>query len=319
MLSNLVHPQPIPSHRIPAKWFIYALLMSLLLTMTACSWFGGGKKTDEEREKARRLTEKQLYEKVQELLDEERFDLAVRNLQLLESRFPFGVYADQAQLEIVYAYYQNGDEQEAIAAADRFLRLHPDHRDADYAWYMKGLANYSLKPGVLSRFSATDHALRDVEPARQSFREFQAFLQRFPESPYAADARVRMVFIKDVLARNELVVANYYLKRKAYTAAINRAKGVILSHQNTQAIPDALALLAFSYYQLGLDQLAEGNLEVLKANYADHPSFDEAGVFRYSEVKSKASRSWLNRLSVGLLDAPKVPKFDSRKHYAAKR
>lgn len=318
MLSNVQYSRSKSASSVPVKWLVYGLALSLLLTMTACSWFGGGKKTDEEREKARQLTEKQLYERVQELLDDERFDLAVRNLQLLESRFPFGVYADQSQLEIIYAYYQNGDEEEAIAAADRFLRLHSDHHDADYAWYMKGLSNYSLKPGLFSRFSKTDHAMRDVEPARQSFREFQQFLQRFPDSPYAADARVRMVYIKDVLARNELVVANYYLKRKAYTAAINRAKGVVLSHQNTQAVPDALALLAFSYYQLGLDQLAEGNLAVLKANYADHPSFDGDGEFRYREVKSKATRSWLNRVSVGLLDAPKAPKFDSRKHYSAK-
>ena len=142
---------------------------------------------------------------MQSLLDKESFDLAVKNLQLLESRFPFGTYAEQSQLEIIYAYYRNNEEDSAIAAAERFIRLHANHPEVDYAWYMRGLANYSLKPGLLSRFYQSDKAQRDVASAERSFREFERFIQRYPDSLYAADARARMLYIKYVLARHELL------------------------------------------------------------------------------------------------------------------
>jgi outer membrane protein assembly factor BamD len=294
------------------KLTTYGVFATLIVLLAGCSIFGDKDKTDEEREKARLLSEQQLYERVQEYLDDEKFDLAVKNLQLLESRFPFGVYADQSQLEIVYAYYRNNDEDAAIAAADRFLRLHPRHPDADYAWYMKGLANYSLAPGLLSRFYEADQSARDVASARRSFREFQEFLRRYPDSVYAADARVRMVNIKDVLARHELVVANYYVKRRAYTAAINRAKAVVEQYQKTEAVADAFALLVFSYHRLGLADLVDDNLAVLQANFPNHPSLDANGDYRYDADFDLNRRSWLNRLSLGLIDAPRAPIFDTR-------
>lgn len=292
---------------------VLAAVLALLTVLGGCSLFGGGKDKDEEREKARLLSEQQLYDRVQDLLDDESFDLAVKNLQLLESRFPFGIYAEQSQLEIIYAYYRNGDEDASIAAADRFLRLHPAHPDADYAWYMKGLANYSLKPGLLSRFYDTDYAARDVESARRSFREFQEFLRRYPDSPYAADARVRMVHIKHVLARHELVVANYYVKRRAYSAAISRARDVIENYQNSDAVADAFALLVYCYYEMDLPELAESNLAVLQTNFPEHPALDQSGEYKYAENFDRDRRSLLNRVSFGLIDAPRAPVFDSRK------
>ncbi len=290
------------------------IFVGMLTAIGGCSLFGGDSKSEkeQEREKTRLLTERQLYERVQDLLDDESYELSVKNLQLLESRFPFGVYADQSQLEIIYAYYRSGDEDAAIAAAERFLRLHPDHRDADYAWYMKGLANYSLAPGLFSRFYSLDAATKDVEPARQSFREFQEFLWRYPDSPYAADAQVRMIYIKHVLARHELVVANYYVKRRAYVAAINRAKVVLEDFQNTKAVADALALMAYCYYELELPDFAEDNITVLKQNFPSHPSLDRRGEYRYAANFDFEQKSWLNRLSFGLIDAPRAPVFDNR-------
>ncbi|NNL57419.1 MAG: outer membrane protein assembly factor BamD, partial [Pseudomonadales bacterium] len=257
------------------------LLAATLLLLAGCALFGDNKEDEAERDKTRALTETQLYERVQELLDDKSYDLAVRNLQLLESRFPFGAYAEQAQLEIIYAYHKSGDDDAAVAAAERFLRLHPDHPDADYAWYMKGLANYTLKPGLLARFYKPDYAARDVAPARHSFREFQQFLRRYPDSPYAADARARMVHIKQVLARHEMSVANYYIKRYAYVAAINRAKTVLEQYPRTEATADALALLAFAYSRTGLPELAEKNIALLKLNFPQHASFNPQGEFRY--------------------------------------
>lgn len=288
----------------------FLLLPSLMVGLTSCGIFGD---SDDEREKTKILTEAQLYERVQELLDEKNYTLAVENLQLLESRFPFGVYADQAQLEIIYAYYKSGDEDAAIAAAERFLRLHPEHPDADYAWYMKGLANYILKPGLLARFAETDFAARDVQPAKISFREFEQFLIYFPDSPYAADARVRMINIKETLARHEIVVANYYIKRRAYNAAINRAKNALEEFSSTKAVGDALAVLAYCYYQTDLPELAEKQVAVLKLNFPDHQSFDEEGEFKYGEDYDAYEKSLLNRISLGFLDAPRPPVFDSRR------
>ena len=149
----------------------------LFLIISSCSIFDD----DNNKDKSNLLTEGQLYEQIQNLLNNNSYDLAIQNLQLLESRFPFGSYADQAQLDIIYAYYKNNDEGATITAAERFISLHPSHPDVDYAWYMKGLANYSLKPGLLSRFYQADKASKDVESARNSFKEFSDFLYRYPK------------------------------------------------------------------------------------------------------------------------------------------
>ena len=289
-----------------------ALGIVLVLGLSGCGIFGSDGK-DEEREEAKLLTEKQLYEKVQELLDDERFELAVKNLQLLESRFPFGAYATQSQLEIIYAYFRNGEEEGAISAAERFLRLHPRHRDADYAWYMKGLANYPLEPGMLNRFYESDFAARDVSSARQSFREFQEFLRLYPESPYAADARARMIHIRHILARHEVIVANYYIKRRAYTAAVARAQSVVEHYQGSEAVSDALAVLAYCYGAMGLEAEAERAVAILDENYPEHEVLTAGGEFRYPMEFDAGKRSLTNRLSLGLLDAPRAPQFDSRR------
>lgn len=291
------------------KRILQFLMIILLVDLAGCSIF----RDDDEREKTRILTEGQLYERIQEMLDDKTYDLAVENLQLLESRFPFGVYAEQAQLEIIYAYYKSGEEAAAVASADRFLQLHPDHPDADYAWYMKGLANYTLKPGLLSRFYKVDYAAKDIEPARLSFFEFQNFVRFFPNSPYAADARVRMINIKHALARHEVIVANYYIKRRSYSAAISRAKIVIEEYQRSDAIADAMAVLAYCYDRIHLNDLALQYVDLLKINFPDHTSLNSEGEFRYGKDYDPERRSLVNRLSIGLLDAPRAPVFDNRK------
>lgn len=282
-------------------------IFSLIFFISGCSIFID----DTEKNKSNLLTERQLYEQIQNFLDKSSYDLAIQNLQLLESRFPFGNYADQAQLEIIYAYYQNNDDGAAIAAAERFISLHPQHPDSDYAWYMRGLANYSLKPGLLSRFYNVDRASRDVESARRSFEEFSNFLYQYPKSIYANDALLRMIYIKNILARHELVVANYYIKRQAYTAAINRAKAVIENYPKTEAVSDALAVLIFCYHRIDLLDMADKNLKILEINYPDHNSLYK-GAFLYDSNFDLDKRSTLNVISMGLLDTPKAPIFDSR-------
>ncbi|NKI18803.1 outer membrane protein assembly factor BamD [Spongiibacter sp. KMU-166] len=256
-------------------------------------------------------SEREIYETAQGYLNSKNFSLAVQNLQLLESRYPFGPYAEQAQLEIIYAYYRGGDNEAAVTAADRFIRLHPRHEKVDYAYYMRGLANYTEGEGILERFIPTDMTQRDPGSAIQSFEDFRMLLQRFPNSPYADDARARMVNLRNRLARYEINVANYYFKRKAYLAAANRGRYVIENLPQTPAVPDALAVMVQAYLLLGMDDLAEQSLTVLRKNYPDHPNLDKKGNF-VSNVGLDQEGSLVNKATFGLFDRYEPPRFDNR-------
>lgn len=291
------------------KAVVQSLIICLSLLLAACA--SEPKKPDE-------LTEKQIYEEAQRYLESDSFSLAVQNLQLLESRFPFGPYAEQAQLEIIYAHYRSLEPEAAIAAADRFIRLHPQHPNVDYAYYMRGLANYTEGEGLLERFIPTDMTQRDPGAAIQSFEDFRQLLQRFPNSKYAPDARARMIHLRNRLARYEINVANYYFKRKAYLAAANRGRYVVENLPQTTAVPDALAVMVQAYLLLGMNDLAERSLTVLRSNYPDHPSLDENGNFN-SQVGVTQQRSWLNKATLGLFDRYEPPKFDNRPDYTPQK
>ena len=168
--------------------------------------------------------EQQLYEDAQRYLRGSNYDLAVKSLQLLESRYPFGRYAEQAQLELIYAHYGAYEHEAAVEAADRFIRLHPQHPNVDYAYYMKGLSAYTGNEDVFARFVPTDTSKRDTSQAKEAFAEYAQLLSRYPDSPYAADAKARMISLRNQLARSEINVANYYLRRGAYLAAVNHDK-----------------------------------------------------------------------------------------------
>jgi len=288
------------------KLLIKAGMIMILLSLIACS-------SDEELPQD--MAEQALYSTAQQNLADKSFSLAVRNLQLLEARFPFGPYAEQAQLEIIYAYYRSFEPEAAIAAADRFIRLHPQHPNVDYAYYMKGLANYAEGQGFLDRFLPTDLTQRDPGAAIQSFEDFRQLLYRYPESQYAPDARARMLFLRNRLARYEINVANYYFKRGAYMAAANRGRYVVENFSQAPATADALAVMTQAYQLLGLDDLAGDSFLVLKTNYPSHPSIDENGDFISAGNFLALDRSWVNKISLGLFDHPEPPKFDNRPDY----
>ena len=210
ILSSSSSPLPLPLAAI--------LLLTVVMGLAGCA---------SDSETPQEFTEKDLYDTAQQNLDDENFSLAVRNLQLLEARYPFGPYAEQAQLEIIYGYYRSFEPEAAVAAAERFIRLHPQHPNVDYAYYMKGLANYAQGDGFLDRFLPTDTTQRDPGPALASFEDFRQLLFRFPDSPYASDAKARMLYLRNRLARYEINVANYYFKRGAYLAATNRGRYVL--------------------------------------------------------------------------------------------
>lgn len=280
----------------------YGLMILLVGVLAACA---------SDPNKEAESSEKQIYNQAQEHMENGNFSLAVKNLQLLESRFPFGPYAEQAQLEIIYAHYRSLEPEAAIAAADRFIRLHPQHPSVDYAYYMRGLANYTEGQGLLERFFPTDMTQRDPGAAIQAFEDFRQLLQRFPNSQYASDARARMIHLRNRLARYEINVANYYFKRKAYLAAANRGRYVVENMPQTSAVPDALAVMVQAYLLLGMDDLAERSLTVLRSNFPKHPALDENGNFN-SQVGLEQDRSWLNKATLGLVDRYEPPKFDNR-------
>ena len=284
-----------------------ALLLSLLLLISGCSWFGG-----DDDELIADSGEQQMYREAQRHLKNENFSLAVRSLQGLESRYPFGQYAEQAQLELIYAHYSAYEFAAANEAADRFIRLHPRHPSVDYAYYMKGLAAYDIEPGFFSRFIPSDDTKRDVSHIQTAFAEFAQLLARFPDSAYAPDARQRMVHMRNMLARNEIHVANYYFRRGAYMAALNRGKYVVEHMQQTPSVADGLAIMGQAYLLLGLDDLAEDSIAVLCENYPDHPNLTSGCEFDSVYTMDGLQRSWINQATLGLFDPPKPPQFNYR-------
>lgn len=258
-------------------------------------------------------SEQQLYELAQQALRDENFDRAVKALQALEARYPFGPFAEQAQLELIYAQFRNYEEEASIAATDRFIRLHPQHPNVDYAYYMRGLANYVQGTGLMERFLPTDMTQRDIGPALQSFEDFRQLLYRFPDSDYAADARARMVYLRSRLARHEINVANYYFRRGAYLAAANRGRYVVENYPRTEAVGDALAVMVQAYRLLEMEQLADDALLVLRTNYTQHPALDAQGKFIDAfELAGDTDRSWINLATFGLFDRAAPPQFDNR-------
>ena len=246
------------------------------IVLGGCGLFGDREERDEF---AGLSTEEQFYRRALDQLNSQNFRGAIATYQALESRFPFGRFAAQAQIEIVFGYYRNGDMEAARAAADRFIRLHPENENIDYAYYMKGLSSFTEDGGIFDRFLPIDQTKRDPGRARESFNDFSQLLALFPDSAYAADARARMVYLRNNLAAYEIHVANYYLERSAYIAALRRGQYVVENFQGTPAVADGVAIMVESYLRLGLNDLADTSLALLKENYPEHTSIDNGGDF----------------------------------------
>ena len=255
------------------------------------------------------LSEAELYRMSSKALNDDRYLEAIKSLRTLESRYPFGAFAEQAQLDIIYAYFKNGEPEAAKAAADRFIRLHPQHPDADYAYYMKGLASNTASMGLLERYLPLDQSRRDPGQSRLSFNDFAELLARYPDSPYGPDARQRMVALRNRLAEYEIHAANYYLKRKAYVAAINRGRYVVENMEQTTAVPEALAIMVEGYQHLQLQEPASEALAVLRLNFPEHSSLDGEGNFVGYKVFDDVDPSIWSTLTFGLLGGRSRPDF----------
>ena len=252
---------------------ILALFAALALALGGCASTGdkGLSKEDEEKNAS------SLYIEAKQALDAGDYETAIKRLESLEARFPFGKYAQQAQLDIAYAYYRFDEPDSAIAAADRFIKLYPRHPKVDYAYYMKGVIKFNLTRSWFDRFPGQDPAKRDTDSARRAFQYFAEMVQRFPNSSYAEDAVERMAYLRNNLARSEIFAAKHYMERGAYVAALNRAKHVLERFQRTPSCADALVVTVQAYRKLALDDLAEDTLRILELNY---PERDEIAVFR---------------------------------------
>ena len=259
-------------------------IFMLLLLVSSCS--------SNEEMPDERLVEKELYDQAQTRLKNGSFSTSILSLEALESRFPFGRYAEQAQAELIYAYYMNSQFEASQSAAERFINLHPRHSHTGYAFYMKGLAAFTDDSGLFSRYFQSDLAKREVVMAQTSFGELSEFISRYPESKYVPHAKQRMIYLRNLLAEHEIYVADFYMKRGAYLAAIGRAKYVIENLPNTPQTPFALSILVEAYEILEYEDLRKTSLEILNANY---PNFDFQG------NESVKERSWANILTLGLI------------------
>jgi outer membrane protein assembly factor BamD len=194
---------------------------------------------------------------------------AVRYLEKLEARYPYGRYAQQAQLEIAYAHWKDGERASAMAAAERFIKLYPNHASADYAWYLKGLINFNEQIGIMSQLATPDMSDRDPKATRDSFAAFKEVVTRFPDSRYAADAALRMRYLVNALAAHEVHVARYYMKRGAFLAAANRSQYAIKSYPQAPAIEEAVFVLVLAYDRLGMNDLRDAADRVMRANFPE--------------------------------------------------
>lgn len=214
-----------------------------------------------------------IYSEAKDAMSEGAYDRAIKLFEKLEARYPYGRFAQQAQIEVAYAHYKQFEPELAIAAADRFIRLHPNHPHVDYAYYLKGLATFNEDLGLLGNLSNQDLSERDPKGAQESFDTFKELVTRFPESRYAADSRQRMLYLVNSLAAHEVHVARYYYRRGAYIAAVNRAQTAVKTYPDAPAIEEALFLLVKSYDALGMEELRDDVDRVMRMNFPDSVYF----------------------------------------------
>ena len=246
------------------KKYSLAFITTVIVTiwLTGCSIFGSPTVIDE----TKGWQVQRIYEEGEAKMRDHDYEKAISYFQTLESRYPHGRYATQAQLEIAYAYYKKGDPIACAAAADRFIKLHPNHPNIDYAYYIKGLASFNER-GIIEKLTQQEISDRDPKTLRASFLALKDLIARYPDSRYAKDAVLRMTYLVDALADHELHVARYYMKRTAYVAALNRCKFVIESYPDAPAVEEALVISISAYDVLGMEDLKQDTMRVLETNY----------------------------------------------------
>lgn len=208
-----------------------------------------------------------IYSAAREELEAKNYQKAIGYYEKLESRYPYGRYAQMAQIESAYAFWKDNEVAQALAACDRFIKMHPDHANVDYAYYLKGRINFNDDLGIMGYLNVKDMTERDPRAAQDAFDAFRELVTRFPQSRYAADAHARMSYLVNALASAEVNVAEYYLRRGAYVAAVNRAQFTLTNYPRAPAIERALAVLVKAYDAMGLNDLRDDANRTLTANF----------------------------------------------------
>ncbi|MFZ4874306.1 outer membrane protein assembly factor BamD [Janthinobacterium sp. Mn2066] len=244
----------------------------VLLGMSACSLLP--EKVDE----TKNWSVTKLYSEAREEMSGQHYETAIGLFQKLEANYPFGNYALQAQMEIAYAYYKSGDQAQALAAVERFIKLHPNHANVDYMYYLRGLISFNDQLSFLNFLYEQDPTERDPKATREAFAAFKQLVDKFPNSKYTPDALARMHYLIDAMAKYEVHVARYYYRRGAYLAAANRAQGTISDFSASPAIEEALFIMYRSYDKLGMTDLRDDTLRVLTKNYPQTAFLSPEGV-----------------------------------------
>ena len=233
----------------------------LAMQLAGCGIFG------ETKDETAGWSANKLYTEAKEAMNDGSYDKAIKFYEKLESRYPYGRFAQQAQIDIAYAYWKSGEPASAIAACDRFIKLHPDHPNVDYVYYLKGLIGFNEDLGLLGFVSNQDPTERDPKSARAAFDAFKELATRLPDSKYTPDAVARMKYLVNALASQEVHVARYYMKRGAYLAAVNRSQFALKNYPDAPAIEEALFIMVKAYDQLGLNDLRDDAERVMKKNF----------------------------------------------------
>lgn len=237
-------------------------VICLVLGLSACS---STPKNDNELYSG--VPAKQLFKAGEEAMANQDYDFAVKQFESLDAQYPFSKYSQQAQLDVIYAYYKSGDRASAVAAADRYIRLYPRSKHVDYAYYIKGVANFYQDRGIFTKFLPIDQSWRDPGTSLNAYDDFATLIRRFPDSPYVVDARQRMIYLRNMFAQRELHIGNYYYKRRAYVAAANRATYLLNNYHQAPQAEKALVLLIKADRKLGLKKPAADALATLRMNY----------------------------------------------------
>jgi outer membrane protein assembly factor BamD len=246
------------------KKLVNLLAIAFALSLSACGTF-----KNEPADETRGWSAAKLYAEARSELSSGNFDNAISYFEKLESRYPFGTYAQQAQMEVAYTHYRQGDHALALAAVERFIKLHPNHPNVDYMYYLRGLINFNDKMGVFEFLARQDPSERDPKAARDAFDSFKQLVERFPNSIYAKDAQDRLRYLVNALAQYDVHVANYYYRRGAYLAAANRAEATVRDYRDAPAIEEALSIMVRSYDALGMTELRDDADRVFKKNFPD--------------------------------------------------
>lgn len=250
----------------------WVFIFSVLCLLSGC---GANKDITSTADKFKTMDAKQLFGSGENDLTKGGYKSAIAKFEALDTLYPFSEYAQQSQLDTIYAYFQSSDYASSEATCSRYIHMYPRGKHVDYAYYMKGLSNFNQDRGIFHRYIKTDLSKRDVSTSQQSFADFNELVLRFPHSAYAVEAHNRMVFLRNLLAQQQLNVAYYYFQVQAYAAAINRAEDVVQHYRHSPQVVEALGVIAQSYHKLGLNQLAEQTEEVLALNFPTSKAYTE--------------------------------------------